>query len=45
MHMSGERTPARVLDLGFHRGPEHGPEEKGVSCVEDGNVDSRRVQS
>lgn len=43
--MIGERTPARVLDLGFHRGSEQGPEEKGLSSVEDGNVDSRAAQS
>lgn len=41
----GERALVRVLDLGFHRGSEHGAEEKGVNCVEDGSVGSRRAQS
>lgn len=39
--MTGERAPEGAQT---HRGSEHGP-EKGVSCVEDGNVRSRRAQS
>lgn len=42
--MMGNRVSARALALGLHRGSEHRLEEmgeKGVSCVEDGTVDSR----